>query len=209
MVFILTRSNRNLAHRKCSTQHIHIYIRLNRRENRFILSQTPWTSTLDTWPGTRWCKSIKIHSWPCLQHPVLVQAVHLLVFSFCPRLLWSSELFSQFLLLALLCRWPRGLAPVSWPTCSLTQLSSIVWVRILYSVKVVSASHPSRESLLTSSREEDVPPLFEWVTNKSNNISHLLEIWIYSIFQLHFDQFQENNVFHILTLYISLSTVRD
>lgn len=79
----------------------------------------------------------------------------------------------------------------------------------LYSVKVVSASHPSRESLLTSSREEDVPPLFEWVTNKSNNISHLLEIWIYSIFQLHFDQFQENNVFHILTLYISLSTVRD
>ena len=52
----------------------------------------------------------------------------------------------------------------------------------LYSVKVVSTSHPSRESLLTSSREEGGPPLFKWVTNKSNNISHLLERWIYSQF---------------------------
>lgn len=105
------------------------------------------------------------------------------VFSFCPRLLWTSELFSQFLLLALLCGWPRGTRPYE-----LTHMLSdpaeqhSLGPHTLYSVKVVSASHPSRESLLTSSREEDGPPLFEWVTNKSNNISHLLERWIYSQF---------------------------
>ena len=105
------------------------------------------------------------------------------VFSFCSRLLWISELFFQFLLLALLCWWPSGTCP-----CELTPMlfdpseKHSLGPHTLHSVKVASASHPSRESLLTSSREGNGPPLSEWVTNKSNNICHLLERWIHSQF---------------------------
>lgn len=132
MVLIFTKSNRNLAHRKYSTHYTHIHIQLNRTENRFILSQTLWTSTPDTWPTTRWCKSTKIHSWPRLQHPVLVWAVHLLQSSL-SALVSSESLNSSpsFYFWHFCADDPVGHAPVSWPPCSLTQLRSIVWVHIL------------------------------------------------------------------------------